>query len=146
MLLSFFWVLGEGDFSLFARGTHRSLLRISPTLLPPLSPYYSTSRVPNHYRKKQCLSISAFGTVVNNPRRRLDRLSRLLRQSFAGYPTHPARAVSGECWIQQGSPAGHFPAVLRPVCSSSGPREMPFRTREKEGEHKEGRATDFRLG
>ena len=46
---SFFWVLGEGDFSLLPRYTHRSLLRISPTLLPPLSPYY-TSQVPNHYR------------------------------------------------------------------------------------------------
>ena len=137
MLLSFFWVLGEGDFSLFARGTHRSLLRISPTLLPPLSPYYSTSRVPNHYRKKQCLSISAFGTVVNNPRRRLDRLSRLLRQSFAGYPTHPARAVSGECWIQQGSPAGRFAVALRPMSSNSGPCDRSGPERRKVHRRKE---------
>ena len=32
-----FWVLGVRDFSLSATYTHHSLLRISPTLLPPLS-------------------------------------------------------------------------------------------------------------
>ena len=50
LLLSLFWVLGERDFSLLARYTHRSILHISPTLLPPHSLYYNTSRVPNHYR------------------------------------------------------------------------------------------------
>ena len=41
--------LGRERFLPLARYTHRSLLRIWPTLLPPLSPNNNTSRVPNHY-------------------------------------------------------------------------------------------------
>ena len=48
-----FWVLGERDFSPWPDASIAAscnLLRISLAILLPLSPYYNTSRVPNHYR------------------------------------------------------------------------------------------------
>ena len=69
-------------------------------------------------KKIACLSISAFGTVANNPRHRLDRLPWSLRQSFAGYPKHPTRIVSEERWIQQGSPASRFFFLTRGLLRS----------------------------
>ena len=51
--LSFFWVLGERDFSPWPDtpiAASCNLLSISPTLLPSFSPYLTPSRVPNHCR------------------------------------------------------------------------------------------------
>ena len=42
-----------------------------------------------------CTYISALATITNANRHIIRRLPRLLRQSFAGYRTHPARSVSG---------------------------------------------------
>ena len=63
-------------------------------------------------------------SFANYPRPRLYQLQRLLRLSFAGCPTHPARTTFGDRWIQQGSPAGRFfprrAVALRTMCSNLG--------------------------
>ena len=79
-------------------------------------------------RRKLCLYISAFGTALRpyqvpgtNYRLMLDRLARLLRQSFVGYPTHTAPIASREHWIQQASSSCRvFPrrAVALRECSA----------------------------